>query len=117
MIIIPAIFDNLRTLSDKSIKITFTTNELNPQELLGLMEVLHSFGYLAFKAEPFKAEEKELMQELKSDFDFKGKSSSQRLRAVLFLMYQQDNEGFDSSIKHYEHHLSKVIEHFKSKLP
>jgi hypothetical protein len=117
MIIIPAQLDSLRTLADKTLKVTFETNELNPQDLLGLMENLHQFGYLAFKKEPFKEDEKEMMQELKSDFDFKGKSSSQRLRAVLWIMWNNDHEGFDSSVKHYEHHMEKIIEHFKSKLP
>lgn len=117
MIIIPAQLDSLRTLADKTLKVTFETQELNPQDLLGLMENLHQFGYLAFKNEPFKADEKEMLQEIKSDFEFGSKSSSQRLRAVLYVMYQNNNEGFDSSVKHYEHHMSKIIDHFKSKLP
>jgi len=117
MIIIPAQLDSLRTLADKTLKVTFETQELNPQDLLGLMENLHHFGYLAFKNEPFKSDEKEILSEIKSDFEFKGKSSSQRLRSVLYVMFQNDNEGFDSSVKHYEHHMEKIIEHFKSKLP
>lgn len=117
MIIIPAQLDSLRTLADRTLKVTFETNELNPQDLLGLMENLHQFGYLAFKQEPFGEKEKNMIEEIKSDFEFKGKSSSQRLRSVLYLMYQQNNEGFDSSVKHYEHHMEKIIDHFKSKLP
>jgi len=117
MIIIPAQLDSLRTLADKTLKVTFETNELNPQDLLGLMENLHQFGYLAFKKEPFKEDEKEMMQELKSDFDFKGKSSSQRLRSVLYVMFQNNNEGFDSSVKHYEHWMERIITQMKTKLP
>ncbi len=117
MIIIPAQLDSLRTLADKTLKVTFETQELNPQDLLGLMENLHQFGYLAFKNEPFKADEKKMMNDLKSDFEFKGKSSSQRLRGVLFVMWQNEPEGFDSSVKHYEHHLEKIITNFKTKLP
>lgn len=116
MIIIPAICDNLRTLSDKSIKVTFTTNELTPQDLLGLMEVLHSFGYLAFKKEPFGEAEKKVIEDLETEFDNKGKTPSQRLRSVLYLMWQKNNEGFDTSVRHYDHHMEKIINHFKSKL-
>ena len=116
MIILPAQLDGLRTLADKTLKVTFETQELNPQDLLGLMENMHQFGYLAFKKEPFGEKDKEMLQEIKSDFEFKGKSSSQRLRSVLYLMYQKNNEGFDSSVKHYEHHLEKIIDHFKGKL-
>ena len=117
MIILPTILDGMRTLTDKTIKITFSTQELNPQDLLGLMENMHQFGYLAFKKEPFGEKEKEMLEEIKSDFEFKGKSSSQRLRSVLYLMYQNNNEGFDSSVKNYEHHMEKIIDHFKTKLP
>lgn len=117
MIILPAQLDGLRTLADKTIKVTFETGELSPQDLLGLMENIHAFGYLAFKKEPFKEDEKEMLQELKSDFEFKGKSSSQRLRSVLYIMFQNNNEGFDSSVKHYEHWMERIITQMKTKLP
>ena len=117
MIILPAQLDRLRTLADKTLKITFETQELNPQDLLGLMENMHQFGYLAFKKEPFKEDEKEMLQELKSDFEFKGKSSSQRLRSVLYVMWQHDPQGFDTSVKHYESEMERIINHYKSKLP
>ena len=116
MIIIPAQLENYRSLKDKSLNITFETNELNPQELLGVAENLGQFGYLAFKNEPFKAEEKQMMQDLETEFDDKKKSSSQRLRGVLFRMWQKDNEGFDTSVRHYDHHMERIINHFKSKL-
>lgn len=117
MIIIPAQLDSLRTLADKTLKLTFETNELNPQDLLGLMENLHQFGYLAFQKEPFSEDQKKMLSELKSDYDEKIKSSSQRLRSVLYVMWKNKPEGFDSSVKHYEHYMEKIIAHYKSKLP
>ena len=116
MIIIPAQLENFRSLKDKSLKITFETNELNPQELLGISENLNQFGYLAFKQEPFKAEERQMIEDLETSYDDKKKTASQRLRSVLFLMWQKDNEGFDTSVRHYDHHMEKIINHFKSKL-
>jgi hypothetical protein len=117
MIILPAQLDGLRTLADKTIKVTFETGELTPQDLLGLMENIHQFGYLAFKKEPFAEKEKEMLDNIKSDFTFKGKTSSQRLRSVLYLMWQQNNEGFDSSVKHYEHHMDIILNQYKNNLP
>jgi len=116
MIIIPAQLDGMRTLKDKTLKITFETQELNPQQLLEVMENLNAFGYLAFKVEPFKQDEKTLLEDLKSDIEFGGKTTSQRLKAVLFRLWQKEPEGFDTSVKHYEHHMEKVMNHFKSKL-
>lgn len=116
MIVLPVQLDTYRPLKDKSLKITFETNELNPQELLGIAENLGQFGYMAFKKEPFKAEEKQMLEDLETTYDDKKKTASQRLRSILFLMWQKDNEGFDSSVRHYDHHLEKIINHFKNKL-
>lgn len=116
-IIIPAQLENYRSLKDKTLKITFETNELNPQDLLGIAENLGQFGYLAFKKEPFKADEKEMMQDLKTDMDERKKTESQRLRSVLYLMWKNDPEGFETSIQHYNFHMEKIITHFKTKLP
>lgn len=116
LLILPAQLENYRSLKDKSLKITFETNELDPQKLLGVAENLGQFGYLAFKQEPFKQDEQKMLDELETSYDDQKKTASQRLRAVLYRMWQKDNEGFDSSVRHYEHHMEKILNHFKSKL-
>jgi len=117
MIILPCTLENLRTLKDGSLKIQFETLELTPQDTLGLLENMNQFGYMAFKKEPFNEAEKKVIEDLETTFDDKKKSASQRLRAVLFLMWQNNNEGFDTSVRHYDHHMEKIIDHFKTKLP
>lgn len=116
MIIVPSLLDGIRTLKDKTLKVTFETNELNPQDLLGLMENLNQFGFLAFKPQPFKKEEKEILEQLESGYEEQGKTPSQRLRGVLYVNYQQNNDGFDTFTRYYDHHLEKIINHFKSKI-
>lgn len=114
--IIPAVLESYRSLKDKTLKITFETNELNSQELLGIVENLNAFGYLAFKKEPFKEEERQAMEQLQTNYDDQGKTPSQRLRAVLYVLYTKDNAGFDTFVRFYDHHLEKLINHFKKKL-
>lgn len=116
MIIIPAQLESYRSLKDRTLKITFETNELNPQDLLGIAENLNSFGYLAFKKEPFKEEERLTIEQLEADYEDKAKTPSKRLRGVLYRNYEQNNDGFDSFVRYYDHHLEKIINHFKSKL-
>lgn len=116
MIILGTLLDGIRTLKDRTLKITFETNELNPQELLGLMECVNQYGYLCFKKEPFTESEKKIIEEMKSDYNERGKSSAQRLRSVLYLMWKQNPEGFDSSIKHYEHHMEIILNQYKNNL-
>ncbi len=68
MIIIPALLESYRSLKDRTLKITFESQELTPQDLLGVAENLAQFGYLAFKQEPFKAEEKQMIEQLETGF-------------------------------------------------
>jgi hypothetical protein len=116
MIIIAAQLENYRSLKDKSLKITFETNELNPQELLGIAECLGSFGYLAFKKEPFASSEQEKIESLETGYNAKEKTPSQRLRGVLYVNYQKDNEGFDTFTRYYDFQMEKITNHYKSKL-
>lgn len=116
MIIIPSILESYRSLKDRSLKITFESSELNPQELLGIAENINSFGYLAFKKEPFKEEERKAIEDLETDYDDKTKTPSKRFRGVLFRCYEKNNEGFDTFTRYYDYHMEKVINHFKSKL-
>jgi len=116
VIILPATLENLRTLKDGSLKIQFETLELTPQDTLGLLENMNQFGYLAFKKEPFNEKERKVIEDLETSFDDRKKTASQRLRGVLYLMWQKDNEGFDTSVRHYDHHMEKIITHFKTKL-
>lgn len=116
MIIIPAQLDSYRSLKDRTIKITFETQELNPQDLLGVAENINSFGYLAFKKEPFKEEERQALENLETEYEDKGKTPSQRFRAVLFRVWEKNNQGFDTFVRFYDHHLEKLINHFKKKL-
>jgi hypothetical protein len=53
---------------------------------------------------------------LKVDYDDRSKTQSQRLRGVFYKLYEQDSEGFKSFTTYYEHHMERVIEHFKTKI-
>lgn len=116
MIIIPAILESYRSLKDRTLKVTFETSELNPQDLLGVAENLTSFGYLAFKKEPFSEQERKAIEDLETDYDDKTKTPSKRLRGVLYRNYEQNNDGFDTFSRYYDHSMEKIINHFKSKL-
>ncbi len=67
MIIFPAILGAMRSRKDKTFALTFETNELTPDVSSQLMGAMNEFGYVAFKAESFKTEDKELLESLKAD--------------------------------------------------
>ena len=116
MIILPAQLDGLRTLKDKSIKLTFETQELSPSQMGDIHSLTGSFCYVAIKQETFQSHETKMMEEMQSDYEVKGISTSKRLKNVLYRLWEQDPEGFTTSVQHYEHHMEKIIKHFKSKL-
>jgi hypothetical protein len=47
----------------------------------------------------------------------KQKSQSQRLRAVLFLLYQEDNKSHVTFESYYADLMEKIINNYKTKLP
>ena len=116
MIIIPSILESYRSLKDKTLKINFETNELNSQELLGIVENLGSYGYLAFKKEPFSEKERQQIESIETNLEDSVKTPSQRLRAVLYRNYERDSQGFKSFATYYEHNMEIILNHFKNKL-
>lgn len=116
MIIIPAILESYRSLKDKTIKLTFETNEPTPEQLTGVALNIQKFGYLAFKEEPFSNREKDVIENLKSDYEEKTKTPAQRLRAVFYRLWEKEPEGFKNAVDHYNSKMETLIEHFKNKL-
>ena len=116
MLIIPALLTSFNSLKDKTVKLVFETNEPTPEQSVEVFSKLHNFGYLAFKDEPFTDSEKQLMDNLSTDFEDKKKSQSKRIRNVLYVYFSQDPQGFESFDSFYNHYTEKFIEHIKSKL-
>lgn len=119
MKIIPAILDSYRSLKDKTFKLVFQTNELNPEQVLYLQQNLQAFGYLAFKQEQFERNDLDFLDELSSDkesLEAIGKTKSQQLRAVLYRLWQQNNEGYKDFDNYYSFKMNQLVTHFKNKL-
>ena len=110
------IIESFRTLKDKTFKVTFETNELSPESVMELSQNLQHFGYLAFKRDNFTKHDIEIMTNLKADYNDMGKSPAQRLRAVLYVTFEQKPEGYKGFNSFYEDKMEQLINHFKNKL-
>lgn len=117
MITIPAILESYRSLKDRSVKIIFETGELSPSQIGDIAANLQHAGFLAFNGQPFKENEKELIESLKADYEDTGKTSAQRFRGVLFRCWEHDKEGYETFVDYYNANMEKLIVHFKKKLP
>lgn len=115
-IILPAIFESIRSLKDRSYKLVFETNELSPDQLSSLGQHIQNPGYLAFNKDVFKKEMLDLLDSVKTDFEDMGKSKSERLRNVLYILWKQKNEGYEIFDDFYNAKMEKVITHYKLKI-
>ena len=102
MLLTGAIMESYRSLKDKTIKITFETQEPTPEILTQIALHNQKFGFLAFKEDAYKED--------------KGKTPSKRLRNVLFVLFKQDSEGYDNFSDYYNNKMEKFITHIKGKL-
>lgn len=114
MIVIPATLENITTRKDRTLKLTFGTQELPPKKAGEIMAIANSLCYLAIKEEIFTKEQENNLSKLKAEPV--GKSKSQQFRAVLFRLWEQESEGFETADKHYDSKMQTLIDHFKNKL-
>jgi len=116
MLILQTILENLTSRKDGTYKLTFGTQELSPDDIKEVAGVLNKFCFLGIKADEFKSTEIEILsQKEASEFD-DNKTQGQRIRAVLFKLYSQNNEGFNNFDSFYKSKTEKYIEHLKSKI-
>ena len=109
-VLIQALLDGVSHRKDGSLGIRFLTQEMSAQDKLKLIELLNSFGWVCFS--PSEAEAVDIPETQPDDTR---KSESQRLRAVLFLLYKQ-GEQLDTFAFYYREKMEKFIEHIKGKL-
>jgi hypothetical protein len=113
MIKLPAILNPISRRKDKSVKLSFESRELTPDEMLTLMAMEGAEMWVCLAP---NAEEIEIPEE-RAEVD--EKTPSERLRAVLFVWYKQETESgnyvglFDNFKKEK---MEKIIETVKSKL-
>lgn len=113
---LPAGLESYRSLKDGTLKLSFETGELSPEQMANVHYSLNKVGYLAFAPDALASHEIEEIDKLKVEYSDTNKTPSQRLKAVLYLIWKKYPEGFASSEVHYLHHMEKLIDHFKSKL-
>ncbi len=116
MLIIGAQLESYRSLKDRTLKLTFETGEPTPDQLVKISKLSQEYGFLAFKHDVFKNDQLDALESLQSGYEDKGKSKSQRLRAVLYVNWKQESKGYDIFDDYYNHTMEKIITHYKGKL-
>jgi len=102
----------INSLKDKSVKITFETQELSPEKAGLVFTLIDKVACIYISSTEIS--QKEIDQVDKINPEFSGKTPSQRLRNVFFKLFEQDKEGFNDFDSYYKNKMEKVIDHYKN---
>jgi hypothetical protein len=113
-LLIPTYVENITTRKDKSVKITLGTQELSPGKAGELFNLMNSLAMTYIS--PKDVSQKEIDQVDKLDPELEGKTQSQRIRNVLYKLFEQNSEGFKTFDTYYKSKTEMYIEHLKAKI-
>lgn len=100
----------VRKVTDKTMNVRFNTNEATSEELAMWDRFAGMTGHLLFAIDNLQDEDVPI-----EDTEFSTKTPSQRLRGVMFILWQQEGAIGDFN-DYYRTELEKIINHYKLKL-
>ena len=109
---VPATLEGVSTLKDGGLSISFHTQELGSEDKTKAFEFQQAFGWLLFQEQDYRQDELDL-DEIRKDTG--GKSPSQRMRSVLFILYKESGQSVPFET-FYANYMDKMIEQLKDKI-
>ena len=112
-ILLAAQIEGVSSRRDNTIKVTLGTQELSPVkagELLALNNRIVSVYISESEINP-----NEVGNVDRINPEFTGKTQSQRLKNVLYILYSQQPEGFTDFDSFYKHRTEQIINQIKTK--
>jgi len=100
-------------MADRGLRLQVDTQELNHEDEAELMSLRHGTGIFVFSASEIKEEDMLDLPKVKTRGE--GKTKAQRLRAVLYLLWQRTDMK-ETSDEFYDKYMEKLIEKIKEKL-
>lgn len=114
-ILIPAYVESIRTRKDRTMVLSVGTQEIDPQKAGELISLNGQLVTVYFSAKGIPDDDVEVIDDIEPEQV--GRTPSQRLRAVLYLMWKNNPEGFKDKNLHYLHYMERIIDKLKTKLP
>jgi len=116
---IPATLSKYEGMSHNSMKVQFHTQENLSDDMKNVITSRHEkYGHLLFLHE--EAEDDIILETIKSlpklVVDKEEKTPSQRLRGVLFILYEQNKKEGQTFDEFYRQYMERLIDNIKSKL-
>jgi hypothetical protein len=115
-IILDGILEGIKTRVDGSVNLSFSTNELDASKAGELFQLRGKYCKALLSDSNISKIEEELVDNTQVvDAGKKRKSSSQRLRAVIYRYFEQSGYSIEFD-DFYRTEMEKIIEAYKSKL-
>lgn len=108
--------ESLSTRVDGSVKVSLASQELDPSQAAALFTLRNKLVKVLFSDSGISPMEEKLIDEEKIVDGRKVKTKSQRLRATLYRVWENEGEPGGDFQKYYDQKMEQLIEHFKSKL-
>lgn len=107
--------EKISTRADGTLAVGLGTPELSPAVVAELFS--YRKKVIACYLSPKEIiDQKEIDQVDKLNPEFGGKTQSQRLRNVLFKLFDQNDEGHKTFDSFYQYHTEVIIDHLKKKI-
>lgn len=118
LLTIPCAIESVATRRDKTIKVIIGTQELTPSQMSELLNLwANGIGVMAFKGEQFSYNDEALLNNLKLDaLELGSKTPSQRLRAALYVLFEQSPEGYKDFNLYYAAMIERFIDMVKKRI-
>jgi len=114
-ILIHSQVESISTRRDRTLKIILSTQEL-PQSKAGeLFSMQNNLANIYISTNGITNEMMDEIDKVSVNMIETIKSPSKRLKAVFFLLWKQNNEGYEDSELYYRHKMEGVINFYKSK--
>jgi hypothetical protein len=88
-LLMPAILENYRPRKDGSVGLSFSTQELNTNQVMEIHKLIATYGIIHFKAGD-KLSASEITELDSMNVDLQTKSQAQRLRNTIYRRWEQD---------------------------
>lgn len=105
---------NVNSLKDKTLKVVLHCQEMPPIEAANLLALQNEYAKIYISTENVLDEVKEAIDS--EVIDREDKSPSQRMRAVFYRLWEQDQKGYEDFQLYYRFHINKLIEQLKDRL-
>ena len=112
-----ALLEGFRSTQDGTLKLTLALNEQKPEDLAKVLGMLNKSVTLAISEQAVTEDFLKGLDEVKPEAPVKeAKTASQRLRAVLYKVWETNTTTFDTANAHYEATMEQLINHYKGKI-